>query len=761
MTSSLISMRDLLGYELDAFQRSAFEVIEAGDDLLGMAPTGSGKTVLALMAVKLRAFDKGKRAILTTPIKALSNQKYAEFNRWFPGRVSLITGDIQALATLPGGDGSPELIIMTSEILSGMLANEGGKNDQELSHLKDVSVVVMDEVHYINDPERGAVWERALSSLDPQVQVVSLSATLRHPERFCEWLSLRTQPVGRKCRVVQRHDRHVPLHVGVYSIRQEFVEIHSTHKNVGFNMADYVDAWKAKKADLERERNVRDLVRILEKEDRLPAIVFAMSRDRCVKMAHTLYERNLLIAPRPVQLDDEWQEYYDYRVELHQEAASDVRRRQDEMYRKYLLPFAKDLHAIPGFEEFKDLLDRGIAYHHAGMLPILREYVELLFQARLLKIVCATESLGVGINMPARTVVFTQLDKPDGSRTGGNTACSMRMLRPDEFWQMAGRAGRRGMDERGYVVYYPFVKPEPAMGVRDLLIGAMPVAISQFKIDAESVLSSTLIQGSLRNHENNRASAKLREAVASLPPPPAPEVVKVILRKDELERKLAGTEDPITGFKLRLNPKQKKEAQAELERIRSSGLVTEELLSREIERAKLEAEADALDRDIETSRRVQIDRLINEGYMEPDESLTVMGKLCAAMGSHGDGMTLERGKAIYEGRLDRASIVEAILWLAEGSADGSLMDAIESWISAEKGAKDIRLVCGHVGFAGLGTFVREVLKLATLMEDARKALLGLERFEAYNRFEGFREILFSGIVSNASLYVTFSPMAPL
>jgi hypothetical protein len=467
-------------------------------------------------------------------------------------------------------------------------------------------------------------------------------------------------------------------------------------------------------------------------------------------MAHGLYERNLLISPRPVQMEDEWDDLYGCRVEEHKDAASDVVRRQKEMYRKHLLPFAKDLEAVPGFDEFKDLLDRGIAYHHAGMLPILREYVELLFQAKLLKIVCATESLGVGINMPARTVVFTQLDKPDGKG-------SKRMLRPDEFWQMAGRAGRRGMDDKGYVVYYPLGKPEPPMEVRELLVGAMPVAISQFKIDAESVLSSNLINGSLRNHENSKASSKIRESIASLPPPPSPDVVKAILRKDALEKKLAGTEDPMTGFKLRLNPKQKKDAQSELERIKTSGVVTDDLLKVETERAKLEEEADALDKDIERARHEQIHVLINGGFMESDgKTLTVMGRVCAEMGSYGDGMTLQRGKAIYEGRLDNATVTEALVWLSIGPEkqgdDNSgccFTDALETWISK----RDIRDICSMVGFAGLGSFVRGVLKVATLMEEARTALLGLERFEAYNRFEGFRESLFAGIVSNASLYV--------
>lgn len=737
-------MRDLLGYDLDEFQKSAKMVIESGDDLLGMAPTGSGKTVLALMAVKLRAFDKGKRAILTTPIKALSNQKYAEFERWFPGRISLITGDIQSLATMPGGDGGSELLIMTSEILSGMLAS----STEDPQHLRDVSVVVMDEVHYINDPERGSVWERSLSSLHPDIQIVSLSATLRSPERFCEWLSARTAHVGRKCQVVQRHDRHVPLHFGVYPQKRDFVELHCTSRKEGFKTADYEATWKSDgKSD--GTRTIRDLVRTLERDDRLPAIVFAMSRNRCVEMAHGLYERNLLISPRPVQRDDEWDDLYGCRVEEHQDAASDVVRRQKEMYRTHLLPFAKDLEAVPGFDEFKDLLDRGIAYHHAGMLPILREYVEMLFQAKLLKIVCATESLGVGINMPARTVVFTQLDKPDGSRSGGHGS-SKRMLRPDEFWQMAGRAGRRGMDVTGYVVYYPLGKPEPAMEVRELLLGALPAARSQFKIDAESVLSSNLIEGSLRNHENTRASAKIRETIAALPPPPPLDVASAILRKNALENKLSGMEDPITGFKLRLNPKQKKEALSELEAIKRSGVVTEDLSKVEIERANLEKEARALDDDIERARREQIDELIRGGFMESDGKLTVVGKVCAEMGSHGDGMTLQRGKAIYEGRLDSATTKEALVWLATGPEDDSgFFDALESWLSN----KDIRDVCGTVGFSGLGTFVKGVLKIATLMDEARTALLGLERFETYNRFDGFRDAMFAGIVSNSSLYV--------
>ena len=726
--------------------------------------------------------------------------------------------------------------------------------------LAGVTVVVMDEVHYINDPERGPAWERALTLLPPDVQVVALSATLRHPERFCEWLGLRAARAAppRRARVVQRRDRQVPLHFGVYDVRGDFVELHTegggkVESAVAYTTEAYerATARGAVKGTQTSRSPTAVLLAQLERDDRLPAIVFALSRDRCAELAHGCAERNLLVPPRPVRIegngkdqDDEDDYAFAWRVEQHQEIASDVRRRQNDAWRRHMLPFAADLERVPGLDEFRALLDRGVAYHHSGMLPVLREFVELLFQARLLRVVFATETLGVGINMPARTVVFAQLDKPDAASSSEHThsssscqdPCVRRSLRPDEFWQMAGRAGRRGMDERGYVVYSPGIlmlsgKSATAYAVRELLTGGMPAATSQLRVDAETVLrhiasgrgtgndatdSSPVVadelEGSLMRHENRRAAAEVRRLLAALGPPPSPDVRRSLARHLELGWKLEGkaavalADDAGSAFgRIRLTPRQRKDAAAELGRIEAElvrafgcGSVRA-MLEAARTRDCYEAEAGAYDRDLRDRWAQQADRLVEGGFARwasppPTGSqaegegegthgyrLTVQGMACARLV---EGRPLERGRAICEGRLDDLDAPRALEWLAgfvgepvrlladppelprplvapSTSADDEDEDRhnvgaaalVRTWLAS---GRDVRVVAGLVGFAGLGAFVRVVLRVAAFAEEARTVLLGLGRYEAYNRLEPCSGLLQAGVVSARSLYVNFS-----
>jgi superfamily II RNA helicase len=761
-------MEGMLGYPIDTFQQSALTVLLTGDDVLGMAPTGSGKTVLALMAMVLRAFDAGKRVIYTSPIKALSNQKYSEFSsclgKLYPGgerRVSLLTGDIQARACAPGGDGKSELLIMTNEILSNKLELLGEADDD----LKDVSVVVMDEVHYINDPERGASWEKAMMLLPRHIQTVALSATLKDPIAFSTWMCQR-----RPTQVVQRRDRHVPLDMGMYVGCDAFTCLHTTHSDTSLSSAAYVSCCKA--FSKERNPTASTLVSRLEACDHLPAIAFVLSRAACVKHAHSI-ERNLLIPPRPVKAKDQDEYDFEWQIEQHMDTARGVRRRQDELYRKHLLRFQKDLEAIPGYVEFKEMLDRGVAYHHAGMLPVLREYVEILFQSKLIKVVFATETLGVGLNMPARCVVFTQLNKPTGRDVGG-----LRPLRTEEYWQMAGRAGRRGMDIRGFVAYYPLQeKPVEFADLHDIMLGSLTPVTSQIRIDALTVLRMLRRGGSLEEtllrHQLKKECNALLESIKAIPLVLSPEEESRLEEYIKYEERLSRS----VGF-IKLTPKQGKEAQARMRQIQNTfGDRFIETIRIYKERRELSKQLASTEKYIDESVEQACVWLQDAGMLATDTGkLLTKGLVCSSLS---EGMPLVRGSSIFAGQLDDATMQDAITWLAGFSDQLKVNDATHGndimhipivsdtvrtldtdymlataeimnvWLQAH----DIRALTGLLGFQGIGSFVKAVMRTLSFVEDTRKVLLDLGKFELYNRLEGFKTAMLSGVVTNMSLYV--------
>lgn len=784
----------LAGYPLDGFQLKALRVIMEGKDLLGMAPTGSGKTILALMGIVLRAFDVGKRAILTSPIKALSNQKFYEFSQWFDRmgmrrRISLLTGDIQARAAPAGGDGAPELLIMTSEILENKLDSQARSGVQD-PDLANVTLVVMDEVHYINDPSRGSTWERSIMMLPETVQLVALSATLDSPERFLSWLERR-----RPADLVQRHDRHVPLHIGGFSTAGnncQFMQFYGTHTDgAGFSTTAYAEwskpfASQASRGNL--TQNVNGLVSSLEKADKMPAIVFCMSRNRCVAAAQAV-TRNLMLPNKPARSKDHDDYEWEWIMEQHQDEVREVRGRQDAMFRAHLLRYKDTLEALPGYPEFKDMLDRGIGYHHAGMLPLLREYVEILFQNRLLKVVFATETLGVGINMPARTVIFTQLDKPTGGQAGGS-----RLLRADEFWQMAGRSGRRGMDERGFVVIHPLSTGamSGAHEVMSVACGKVQPASSQLAVSPLFVLKHLqegqgVMDRTFLNHIAKRQRAALEQQLNALPK--MAEDAKFIASKHaEAERKLTC----IDGF-IKPTPKQRKAYEAVMREMeaKAGGKAALEAMRKHLsERQSIANDMAMIDKAVEADWDASLSWLSTHGFADLATGLpTVAGR--ATSGLH-DAMPLVRGRMASAGALDGLEFNDLVCWLAlfgesmrrgddmcvqedhgpafmhlleatqeavdelrggetePGELQLASADALRVWLQSDK---DIRAIAALLDPHQLGVFVKLVLRVVALTEELRPVLLGLEKFELYNALENVHARLLGGVVTNASLYV--------
>ena len=396
----------LHAFAYDDFQQTAIAAVEAGSSVLVSAPTGAGKTVIAEYIIHL-AFARHERVLYTAPVKALSNQKYRDFRaRYGEEAVGIVTGDVVLNPTAP-------LRIMTTEIYRNTLL-------EDPERLRGTSWVIFDEVHYLDDPDRGTVWEEAILLTPPAVKLLALSATIPNAQELAAWLE---QVHHRQVRVVETTHRPVPLQIA-FQCQGEVLPTAELLRSRGYlHREQWRESWRPRRRGhvhhaLDAKPNRIDrLVKQLLLEDRLPAIYFAFGRRWAEELAGELAHAGL-----PFLRAGE-------REALLERYATLCRRYEVTQERS-----AEDLRAV---------LQHGIAYHHAGMLPTLKEVVEQLFTSRLIKLIITTETFALGINMPARSVILDTLRK----RTEGRWETIMCR----EFFQMAGRAGRRGMDRQGSV----------------------------------------------------------------------------------------------------------------------------------------------------------------------------------------------------------------------------------------------------------------------------------------------------------------------
>ena len=426
----LTQFQALYDFTFDDFQRQACRALNEGHGVLVAAPTGSGKTVVGEYAVHL-ALAEGRKCFYTTPIKALSNQKYGDLvRRYGAGRVGLLTGDNSI-------NGEAPVVVMTTEVLRNMLY--GGS-----ATLAGLSYVVLDEVHYLADAFRGAVWEEVIIHLPESVRVVALSATVSNAEEFGDWL---TQVRGGTTVIVDEH-RPVPLWQHVLAggrLYDLFVEDDGNGRRAAQVNPELLrlarrEQWGPPGRGGRRPPRFRpprrpEVIARLDAAGLLPAITFIFSRAGCDAAV-----RQCLDAGLRLTTPDE------------AEAITEIAERQTAD-----IPQA-DL-GVLGYGEWLTGLQRGIAAHHAGLLPTFKEVVEELFESGLVRAVFATETLALGINMPARTVVIERLDKWNGDTHAA--------LTPGEYTQLTGRAGRRGIDVEGHavVLWHPSMDPEAVAGL--------------------------------------------------------------------------------------------------------------------------------------------------------------------------------------------------------------------------------------------------------------------------------------------------------
>ena len=424
-------------FELDEFQKDACNHIDDGKSVVVCAPTGAGKTVIAQHAIH-RALESGKRIFYTTPLKALSNQKFYDFGeKYGHEKVGLLTGDTSI-------NRGAQIVVMTTEVFRNMLygTNFGAVAD----NLKDVKYIVLDEVHYMNDEQRGTVWEESIIYCPTDVQIIALSATVANAEELTAWINT----VHSKTMLVDTDFRPVPLRFYYFDSSQpnRLLPLLTPSGQLNNKIKPEKHQW-GKHGKNKQKSPVKDVVRNLANQDMLPAIYFTFSRRKCDEQMEKCSYMGLVTPAEQAQI------------------------------RQFIDEYIADNPHLYGNKHIEYLL-QGVASHHAGLLPAWKNLVEKLFQKGLIKVVFATETLAAGINMPARSTVI--------SSTSKRTDSGHRMLTASEFLQMSGRAGRRGMDEVGYVtiVGTPFQTPEE---VAELVLSDANPLESRFSPNYSMVLN--------------------------------------------------------------------------------------------------------------------------------------------------------------------------------------------------------------------------------------------------------------------------------
>ena len=480
-------------FELDTFQKEAVYHLEQGDSVFLAAHTSAGKTVVAEYAIAMSRQNMTK-TIYTSPIKALSNQKFRDFKETFDDvEIGLITGDVQI---------NPEAncLIMTTEILRSMLYRGADL-------IRDVEFVIFDEVHYVNDQDRGVVWEEVIIMLPQHVKFILLSATVPNTFEFANWIGRTKQ---KNIYVISTPKRPVPLEINIWAKSQSIPVISSKrefsdanfkkHKDLiegtgsdskqkatdfksggstrgsstrggsqrggsargGSRGAGAVGSYKSRffKRGGPNKKTWSEVVNYLRGNDLLPAVFFVFSKKRCEEYA-------------------DWLEGIDF--------CSNKEKSQVHMFvENSITRLKKEDRELPQILKIRSLLGRGIAVHHGGLLPIVKELIEILFSKGLIRVLFATETFAMGLNLPTRTVVFSEIQKHDG--------LGLRDLSPGEFTQMAGRAGRRGLDKTGTVIVMAYNEALPPVSFKEVTLGVPTKLESQFKLTYNMILNLLRIE---------------------------------------------------------------------------------------------------------------------------------------------------------------------------------------------------------------------------------------------------------------------------
>ena len=410
MNSDYINNVMSFPYKLDVFQIDAIDAILKGHNVLTLSHTGSGKSTIGEFSIA-NAIKNGKRAIYTTPIKALSNQKYGDFQKKFSGScVGILTGDIKV-------NPDAQILVATQEIICNLLYTN-------IEYFEDVGTLVIDETHYLRDADRGTIYEQTIAMIPKSITLVMLSATLPGAQNLAKWVEdIKEKP----CVMTSTNVRPVPLVHQVYWNGEYKQVLEGDHNFDEQAYKSMFNVWKDSKNVRLKDKpsDSTTLIKFLDnlsERELFPALFFQFSRKGCERLAKMI-QRSWLDGKEQTQCIN----LFDFYV------------------RKYLGEQGMQLSQV---WMIRAMLSKGVAVHHSGLIPVLKEIIESIFDKGWIRVMFVTETFSVGINMPTKCVVFSELQKFDGKE--------QRCLLPAEYIQMAGRAGRRGKDTLGTVIYFPF-----------------------------------------------------------------------------------------------------------------------------------------------------------------------------------------------------------------------------------------------------------------------------------------------------------------
>lgn len=785
-------------FPLDPFQQHAMKAICNEENVLVTAKTGSGKTLVGEVQIAY-SLRKGKRVFYTTPIKSLSNQKFNDLKKQF-GSVGIMTGDIKFCP-------NANIVIMTTEILRNLLFKKDSTTKSigltaEIS-CEDLDAVVFDECHYINDRDRGHVWEEIMILLPPEVKMIMLSATLDHPEYFAEWIGeLKQRPIN----LISTEYRIVPLtHTLWYG--QDF-HVLMDSKNT-YNDKVYKE-WLAWRLDKEKahdkfQQKVKDaraggqegpiqgktrpstflhqmneLIVALDNKQLLPALFFVLSRKDCEKYVQKV-ESTLITSSEAAEVVHIW----NFHLRNHKES----------------------LEKLPQYHMLRSLVEKGLAYHHSGLVPMLKEIIEILFSKGFIKVLFATETFAVGINMPTKTAVFVGVKKYD------EQCQDMRVLTTAEYLQMAGRAGRRGLDTMGTVIYLPDRNPIEPYEMRSMMCGGKAAVTSRMEFDYDFILKTIhsgnrtwldileksywrrqrQVQMDDVKSEQSKLIMRLQQIQLSA------DDMDVIQQRVDLEEQIAMT----------TNAKRKK-AELQLQRWKEEyrGIKWENAWKAYEEIKKIRRDLLNFERDLailsDTSSSVErkIKVLEQAGFLKPmdnptahtKESLTTLGILATEL-NESDSMVISQfymsprakqlepkellavlascildGKVEGDASLGELRVPQIIrdslydlneIWRSLGQIENtqkslespwklstSWIGPIWDWMAGDS----VATICGNYGVYE-GNLIRSVLKLQNMLDEWRSMAAFCEHTDMMDKFRDAHTLLIREAVIQDSLYL--------
>ena len=757
-------------YKLDAFQQEAIYRIYRYENVLITAHTGSGKTIGALYAIA-HCIKNNKRVIYTSPIKSLSNQKYAEFKQVFDS-VGILTGDIRM-------NPDAQCIIMTTEILRNILYRysngETGSGDSSFIDINDVGIVIFDEVHYINDPSRGVVWEESIVLLPKNINLVMLSATIDKPEQFASWIgNIKETPIN----LIPTSHRVVPLR---HYFWKSYLFDNNGKEDTRWELLEILDErGKFKNYDLiKRGYKVHDINKLMDKlidflveKKYTPALFFKFSRKKCESICKTVRKSLLTF-----------------------EELSDV----EHTFNHYMKNYKKTYEILPQYIDIYSQLKKGVVYHHSGLIPILKEIIEILYSKGLVKVLFATETFAIGVNMPTKTVLFTDLEKYDNN--------GLRDLRSDEYLQMSGRAGRRGIDTFGSVIILPTMSLPSENTIKGMMTGKSPILVSKFKLNYQFVLkmlcsdnfdSVTFLSNTLIMNENDKKALSMQvekdnveKKIESVNIDEC--ILKELVSYDSINKKLNDT-----FFTLKKKDREKYEKEKKVIEQMSN-------FKSEYEKFKL---LDGYKRELELLNyniyecnnllnhniEIIVSILENEGYMI-DKKITKKGIVARGIN---ECQELVFTEMIFRGLLDDLEFPEIIALLSvfineKESGEEKYISDINISSNVSYVLKELVKICDHfikieddsqlyigsdyrlyLDFIELayiwasggtihdiykntnmydGNFVKAIMRINNICENLMDICKTIERFDLITKLENYNQLLIRDITSINSLYI--------